>query len=91
MRISITERPLYPWETFSCPTGCTGLSLRSLAHRRKSVRGTESIEQIAKQTNLIRKLVVSASNCLLQKVFLLDQIPTKKTKEKSERTKNTKL
>ncbi|MDN3656111.1 nitrile hydratase subunit beta [Ferruginibacter paludis] len=84
-KISITERPLYPWEK-RCHALLDVLDYHKIVNTEEKRRGTENLgTEMAGKLTYYEKWIVSASNCLLQKGILTPDQIADKTKEVSER------
>ncbi len=84
-KISITERPLYPWEK-RCHALLDVLDYHKIVNTEEKRRGTENIGiDLAGKLSYYEKWIVSASNCLLQKGILAPDMIAQKTKEVSAR------
>ena len=84
-KISITERPLYPWEK-RCHALLDVLDYHKIVNTEEKRRGTENIgPDLAGKLTYYEKWIVSASNCLLQKGILTPDLIAQKTKEVSAR------
>lgn len=84
-KISITERPLYPWEK-RCHALLDVLDYHKIVNTEEKRRGTENIgTDLAGKLTYYEKWILSASNCLLQKGIVSPDMIAQKTKEVSAR------
>ncbi|MEO5888962.1 MAG: hypothetical protein ABIQ31_01855 [Ferruginibacter sp.] len=84
-KISITERPLFPWEK-RCHALLDVLDYHKIVNTEEKRRGTENLgTDLAGKLTYYEKWIISASNCLLQKGILTPDMIAQKTKEVGER------